>query len=238
MLETELPPYKIRVSERARRISLRFSPEKGLELIIPSPRHERKALEFLKSKRVWVEKRQQEFSAFLSQKKGCALPQKIELPAIQQVWTVISSESKQRGVTILAEARCLLLFANLSHFSSCRKLLLNFLKELAEIHLKERLDYLSRLHQLDYHSLSFGQHKTQWGSCSREKKISLNIQMLFFPLELLDYVLIHELCHTKHMNHSQRFWNLVEKLEPNYKELRKSLRQAKQLLPFWVLYDD
>ncbi|MBU0533135.1 M48 family metallopeptidase [Candidatus Micrarchaeota archaeon] len=63
-----------------------------------------------------------------------------------------------------------------------------------------------------------------WGSCSRVGLITLNLRLLFMPSEILDYVIVHELAHTKYMSHGKRFWGLVEKVLPDYKERRKWLR--------------
>ena len=64
---------------------------------------------------------------------------------------------------------------------------------------------------------------TRWGSCSSKGNLSFNYTLLQFREEVIDYVIIHELCHLKEMNHSKRFWKLVGKLCPDYKNLRKEL---------------
>jgi predicted metal-dependent hydrolase len=66
------------------------------------------------------------------------------------------------------------------------------------------------------------------------KNISLNYKLLFLPQPLMRYVLIHELCHTIHMNHSSKFWQLVNKFEPNYKNLDPQLREAWKITPSWL----
>ncbi len=66
--------------------------------------------------------------------------------------------------------------------------------------------------------------KSRWGSCSSNQDLAFSLFLVQLPWECIDYVIIHELAHTKHMNHSKHFWNLVEKMEPNYKAIRKSLK--------------
>ncbi len=63
-----------------------------------------------------------------------------------------------------------------------------------------------------------------WGSCTNKKNITLSLNLIKKREELIEYVVVHELCHLKHMNHSKEFWNLVEKHIPNYKECRKELK--------------
>ena len=72
--------------------------------------------------------------------------------------------------------------------------------------------------------VSFRKAKTRWGSCSSVNNISLNIALTALPQTLSDYIIIHELAHIKHKNHSKDFWNLVEKYYPNYIEARKELK--------------
>lgn len=97
-------------------------------------------------------------------------------------------------------------------------------KKLATNYLKERLKFISKKIGLDYNKLSFRFQTTRWGSCNRYKDISLNCYLIKFNKIVIDYVLIHELCHTIHMNHSKDFWNLVKKHCPDYEQLKKTLK--------------
>lgn len=76
-----------------------------------------------------------------------------------------------------------------------------------------------------FSKVSFRNVRSRWGSCSMRKNISINIKLIKTPHHIIDYVLIHELCHLKEMNHSPEFWALVAKADPNYKEHRKWLKE-------------
>lgn len=82
----------------------------------------------------------------------------------------------------------------------------------------------SKLMQLFPSALKFRKNKTRFGSCSGKNSISLNILLMKYPQEVIEYVIIHELAHIKHKNHSKHFWNFVEIYCPNYKELDKMLK--------------
>jgi len=78
---------------------------------------------------------------------------------------------------------------------------------------------------VSYGRITIRKQKTRWGSCSVKGNLSFNCLLLLAPERVLDYVVIHELCHRKEMNHSPQFWALVSRLCPGYKDCRKWLRQ-------------
>ncbi|EFU69422.1 conserved hypothetical protein [Aliarcobacter butzleri JV22] len=73
-------------------------------------------------------------------------------------------------------------------------------------------------------SISYRKNKRTWGSCNFKNGLNFNILLMKFPLEIMQYVVIHELSHIKHKNHSKNFWNLVEKYCPNYKQIEKDFK--------------
>ncbi|MDR2063462.1 MAG: M48 family metallopeptidase [Candidatus Nomurabacteria bacterium] len=90
--------------------------------------------------------------------------------------------------------------------------------------LPERLQELARLGDFKYEKVRFSHSSSRWGSCSGKGTISLNIALMQLPPVLIDYVLIHELAHTRQMNHSAVFWKEVERCDKNYKRHRKMLK--------------
>ncbi len=104
------------------------------------------------------------------------------------------------------------------------KAYLEALKIEAKNYLVQRLDFIAKKFDFKYNKISLRNQRTRFGSCSYQNNISLNINLMKYDFDVIDYVLIHELCHTKIKNHSQKFWNEVEKYCPNYKDLRKKLK--------------
>lgn len=106
---------------------------------------------------------------------------------------------------------------------------LQLLQKRAKAYLPYRLAFLAQKHGFTYKLGKLGLRKTRWGSCTSNKAISLNVALMTLtegnkPSPLIDYVIIHELCHTRHMNHSKAFWDEVAKYDPNFKAHRKALK--------------
>lgn len=99
-------------------------------------------------------------------------------------------------------------------------------KEKARIFIKERLDHFNSFYGFDYKRIAIRDTKTRWGSCSDKGNLNFSYKLLFLPKEQADYVIVHELCHLKEMNHSPGFWDLVSKAVPDYKSIRKKIRHC------------
>lgn len=92
-------------------------------------------------------------------------------------------------------------------------------KDIIEKKVKEVCDF----YELDYKKIFIKDHRSQWGSCSSLKNLNFNVRLIFLPEHLIEYVVVHEICHLKEQNHSKSFWKLVEKAVENYKECNKEL---------------
>ncbi len=95
----------------------------------------------------------------------------------------------------------------------------------AKAFLPRRVSYLAEANGFDYTKVKLSHAKSRWGSCSSDRTISLNIALMKLDFEVIDYVIIHELAHTRQLNHSKSFWLLVEKADPDYKLHRKELKK-------------
>ena len=101
------------------------------------------------------------------------------------------------------------------------------LRKQAKAYLPGRLAELAAQHGFSYNQVRIKHNVSNWGSCSVKKNINLNLNLMRLPAELRDYVMLHELCHLKYMNHGKEFHALLESVCPNHKALRRQLRDYK-----------
>ena len=111
--------------------------------------------------------------------------------------------------------------------------LYNKYKEQARLLVHERLEHFNAHYNFPYHRVSIRNQKTRWGSCSSKGNLNFSYRILFLEPEAQDYLIVHELCHLKEFNHSQRFWDLVSQQSPNYKKYHLELRHKSN---FKILY--
>jgi len=90
---------------------------------------------------------------------------------------------------------------------------------------KSRLEYFNTFYNFKYNRVVIRNQKTRWGSCSRQGNLNFNYKIALLPERMSDYIIVHELCHTKEFNHSHDFWDLVAEQIPDYKEIRKDLHK-------------
>ena len=91
----------------------------------------------------------------------------------------------------------------------------------------ERLEYFNQRYKYNYNRVSIKNQKTRWGSCSRKGNLNFNYKIVYLNKEPVDYIVVHELCHLKELNHSQRFWDLVAEVIPKHREVRKELKNIR-----------
>ena len=113
---------------------------------------------------------------------------------------------------------------------SVQKVVRDFYRQKAEEVIRDRLEHFNEHYGFHFNRVAFRDQKSRWGSCSKAGNLNFNWRLVMAPIEVIDYVVIHELCHLREMNHSRRFWALVEQTVPNHKESRTWLKENHLLL--------
>lgn len=233
--------YQLRVHPRARHVRLRLDPREGLIVTVPPRFDQRRIPALLEQRRDWIQTVKHRQAAERAAADPTLLgrrPRRIELAAIGRAWDVdYRASTDQRQRLRCAEGRLVLELppAPDEVLDELIALLLRrWLARQARVFLVDELARLAKRHGLRYRDVSIRHQRTRWGSCSGQGRISLNARLMFCTPDLCEYVLIHELVHTEHPDHSKRFWSRVGELCPNYLGARNALSQVWQQLPDWA----
>ena len=228
---------KIRESARAHRVHFRFSVHDGVEVVVPRRFNRRDLPEIIAQNRAWLERAKRRIEnqrAQLPSDYFDPLPAWVRLRAVGKEYEIIYVKRAVNAVRVRPFVERVLVDGNIENEALTTHRLRRWLHREAKRHLPPWLREVSREVGLSYKHCVIKGQKTRWGSCSSRGIINLNYKLLLLPSELVRYLMVHELCHTRHMNHSQRFWALVAKFEPNCKKLDRELSNAWRWIPMWV----
>jgi predicted metal-dependent hydrolase len=233
---------RVRVSGRARRLSIRVYPDARVEVVVPPRARPREIELFVAAHREWIE-----------QKRAQAIrrrpppqpfpPELIELRATGELLRlqVIGGPGRLRiamdGGGALEAERTLHVMGRFDQ-SSLRRALRAWLMESARERLTPRVATLAEAAGVPYARVAIRRQRSRWGSCSARGTISLNACLLFQRPEVVDYLIVHELVHVRHMNHSARFWQSVEWHCAGWRALDRELLQGWRWVPRWVFSDE
>jgi len=221
-------PFAVRVSPRARRLTARVHVGGRVEIVVPIGVTPKAVRDFVQRFTPWIDRKVAAMQCYAE--PAALVPQAVEFTCSNERFDVEWHGAQKRSLT--EHGGRLVLQA--PDESAARQLLQGWLKRAAGERLAPRL--LRLAHDLNY---SVGRvvircQRTRWGSCSTRGTVSLNCSLVFLRPEVVRYLFLHELAHTKHMNHSASFWRLVERLEPCYRELDRELLAGWRTVPAWV----
>lgn len=234
------PAYNIRRSQRARRTFLQITPDKGLEIVLPNRLQRFNIEKLLAEKRSWIEKMLARFRISFASTPSPELVEKpnvIECLALNDIWQIHYQATSAKNIRLKihhAPEKILVLTGDTENIFLCLKALKKWLMKEAHARLTPWLQSLSLQTQLSYHRVAIRGQSTLWGSCNAKKTISLNYKLLFLPKTLTQHVLLHELCHLKYLNHSEKFWLFLKSFDDNFAENKKALKLAERYVPVWL----
>ena len=230
--------YTVKVSSRAKSARLKMTPHGGLVVVIPEGFNKKHLPALLSRHEAWIRKAAERLELHRPEPLPLTdngLPCTIRFPHFNEEWRVVYN-NKGRGVVDVEDSsgKRLLLSSDVEDSERSRRQLLSWLKRKAENHLIPSFEKLSAAHDFKYAEALVRLQHSRWGSCSSRGKITLNTKLLFLPDYLVRYIMIHELCHTVHMNHSKAFWALVCRHDPLWRSNNMEMRSAWKYVPAWV----
>jgi predicted metal-dependent hydrolase len=226
----------VRRSARARRLGLRVFPHGVVEVVAPLRVGQRSIDQFVRSHAGWIERTRGRFQALVGD-AGFAPPAEIVLAALDERWHVAHTTGSPRLQVTPAPGGGRLLLRGPEDDQWRRQRLRAWLMARARETLLPWLALVSEDTGLEYTGATVRRQRSRWGSCTARRTISLNCALLFLEPELVRHLFLHELAHTRHLDHSRAFWGLVARLDPEFEAQEKRLRDAWPTVPAWVSYD-
>ncbi len=232
MIQDWTPPdYSVRESRRARRVTIKVSSWLGLEVVVPVGFDRSEIPEILQSKARWITKNLKRTGPVEELQR----PDSISLKLVGETWRTEYSPSQGESLYLSERAvNVLSLTGAVDDPAFVAAALNRWLQRRAKDVLVPWLHRLSAELALPFNHAAVRRQKTKWGSCSAQKSINLNRNLLFLPEAMARYVLVHELCHGKRLDHSDRFWRLLETFEPNARRTAAKIRDAGEFVPHWA----
>jgi len=214
---------KIRFSKRARSYAIRMSILKGVELVIPFKANVNQAYQFLLKKEEWVKNK------FAQLKRPDSIPIKIgsRIPILGVWHTIVASNDN----TIDPHTISLRSYKGSISTWELKRILFSLLRQNIDATAKKIAPHLG----VTYKKISIRDTRSRWGSCSTNGNLSFSSRLIFAPEGIVEYVVAHELCHLREMNHSPKFWKLVQTVCPDYKQSRGWLRKNGYTLHSYLL---
>jgi hypothetical protein len=229
--------WSVRESQRARRLTVRVFHTGRVEVVVPFRTSARAVERFLERHRPWIERKREE----ARRRAGPAVPfppLQIDLTACAQTWRIHLMQGPRRARLTAPWEGMLVLTGGAANAPSVRQVLRRWLTERAGLLLAPLLADCARELGFRYERVLIRRQRTRWGSCSTRGTISLNCCLLFQRPAVVRYLMIHELAHTQHMNHSRRFWHCVARHCPEYRSLDRELLDGWRRVPDWVFGDE
>jgi predicted metal-dependent hydrolase len=231
LFETRGPSdsFAVRVSARARRLTARVHVGGRVEIVVPEGVTPKSVRDFVQRFTPWIDRKVAAMQCVVP--AADPVPRSVDFLATGERFAVDWRVGPRR---LLREQAGCVVALEAPDDREARALLRRWLKTAAAARLVPGLEELSRAFSLPVARVSIRCQRTRWGSCSTRGTVSLNCSLLFQRAEVVRYLYVHELAHLKCMNHSPKFWALVEKLEPDYQRLDRELLAGWRTVPEWV----
>lgn len=226
----------VRRSARARRLALRVFPHGVVEVVVPMRAGKASIDQFVRSHAAWIAQARGRFREQLGD-AGFAPPEEIRLASLDECWQVDYACGARRLSMVAEPGGGRLALSGPGDPQWRRQRLRAWLMNRARETLLPWLAAVSAELGLEYSGATVRRQRSRWGSCSARRRISLNCALLFLEPALVRHLFLHELAHTRHLNHSRAFWRFVATLEPEYESLERRLSESWCSVPAWVSYD-
>lgn len=236
-----LPPFTIRESPRARRVRLRVTAEEGLVVVVPRAFPRSRVPALVEQRREWAVRALAETREQLARRRSDSgdagpetVPTVVRLLALGEELRVVLAASASDSVRATERDGAVVLSGAVEDVVQCRAALRRWIARRAASELPALAASVAAEHGFTPAHVGVRGQRGRWGSCSRRGHITLNRTLLFLPRPLAVYVVLHELCHLTHLDHSRAFHALLAEHDPAATARRRELRDAQRHVPEWA----
>lgn len=222
-------PYTLSDSKKTKHIKLVVDKD-GLRVVKPPRARIEEVESLLQAKSNWIFKHYMNFQTIKINEYKRKWESGERVPYLGNEYNIKIFLHKKQRTSINFNGDTFEIFVNDTAYENDRKTLIEkalrrwYISTAYET-IKERLDYLCKIIGLTYNTMRIKEQKTRWGSCSKKKNLNFNWKLIMSPQWVIDYVIIHEICHLRHLNHSKEYWAMVEMYMPGYKKAREWLKK-------------
>jgi len=216
--------YRLRYSKKSKGIGLKIGLDSGLEVVLPEGFNISKLDTVIKGKEGWILSKLRHFELISQKTRNCPDKKQTALYLGNECGLIKIIKKEMAPQVKIIDGRFFITVPDDSGQTLALTLEAWYRLEAAKV-INQRAVEISRQLNLNYNRISIRDQKTRWGSCSRLKNLNFNWRLIMAPVQVIDYLIIHEVAHLAEMNHSSRFWKLVEGICPDYKIQRKWLKE-------------
>jgi len=224
-------PYSVRASNRAHRVSLRIREAGRVEVVVPAHHVLPVPESVLRRHAAWILRTFDRLgrAGGVSPETPLATGTRLQLLGAERTLRIVREDRRRPSIT-LTESEIIVRLTPESP-EEIRPLLGRWIRSQAESFIPARVSELNRQWNFSYAGITVRNQRTRWGSCSRKGALSFNWRLIILPPEVADYLICHELAHLKYLDHSPRFWTLVGRICPSFRQSERWLRRHGRTVP-------
>ncbi len=232
--------YSVKKTNRKKTISLQVRSDLQVVILVPSFLRDEFIRQAVLKRAPWIieKKRKLKQVHAAMPKKEFVSGEAFLYLGRQYRLKVVRSAAEKAALCSLANGRFLVEVASglskRAAVSAVREKLTEWYRERAKVKIRERICAYTAITGKEPKRVLLGNQEKRWGSCSRSGVLRFNWRIIMAPISVMDYIVVHELCHLTHSDHSEKFWSLVASIMPDYKQKREWLRNNNVLLPGYV----
>lgn len=224
--------YRIQQNKKVKYYGLSFLPGQGLVIQVPKTISQTEIFTILNRHRRWILNRLRKANIIQDNKQKFHFNDGAKLQALDEKYTLSFKIRPDHKMYWQQKGKILEICLTEHNQNWLSQIIVHWYKLMAREFLNERVFFWAKKMKVDFNQVRVKDQKSLWGSCSKKKNLNFNWRIMLLASKVADYLIVHELAHLIQLNHSSKFWNIVETYLPNYKYLKQKIKEKNYLLRF------